>query len=125
MKTSLDPRHRRRAHLIQQLFASSFVNRPYPPVADIWSHLPEIDPVISESAPEWPLAKLNPIDLAVLRLAVFELLIDKQAPFKVIIDEAIELAKLYGSDSAARFINGVLGSLAAREDELVRELAQA
>lgn len=111
MKTSLDPRHRRRAQLVQQLFASSFVNRPQPIIADIWSRLSEIDPVIAQSAPEWPLAKLNPIDLAILRLAVFELIIDKQAPFKVIIDEAIELAKEFGSSSSPAFINGALGAI--------------
>lgn len=80
-------------------------------ITPIWESLPKIDPLIETAAPEWPLPKLNPIDLAILRLATFELLIDKKAPLKVIIDEAIELAKEFGSSGSPAFINGALGKI--------------
>lgn len=111
MKTASDPRHRRRARLVQQLYASQLQKQPDPAISDIWVCLDQIDPLISEAAPEWPLEKLNPIDLAILRLAVYELVVDKQAPYKVIIDEAIELAKEFGSATSPGFINGALGKI--------------
>lgn len=111
MKTATDPRHRRRITLIQHLFSSSFQHRPDPLVKSIWEKLPQLDPLISAAAPEWPLDKLNPIDLAILRLATYELMVDRQAPFKVIIDEAVELAKQFGSQNSPAFINGALGQL--------------
>lgn len=70
-----------------------------------------IDQNITESAPEWPLERINKIDLAILRLAIFELLIQKKEPPKVIIDEAVELSKEFGSESSASFVNGVLGNI--------------
>ncbi|HBC72634.1 MAG: N utilization substance protein B-like protein [Candidatus Amesbacteria bacterium GW2011_GWB1_47_19] len=111
MKTATDPRHRRRAKLVQHLFSSAFQHQPDSAVKYIWSHLPAIDPLITRAAPEWPLDKLNPIDLAILRLAVYELTIDKQVPFRVIIDEAIELAKEFGGPGSPAFINGALGQI--------------
>jgi len=111
MKTASDPRHKQRGKFVQHLFASAFQNKPDPEIAHIWAKLDQIDPQIATSAPEWPLNKLNPIDLAILRLAIYELAIDKQAPYKVIIDEAIELAKQYGGPGSPAFINGALGKL--------------
>ena len=111
MKTRSDPRHQRRTKIIQHLFSSSFQNKPDPLVTDLWKQLPQIDPLIAAAAPEWPIDKLNPIDLAILRLAVYELTVDKKAPYKVIIDEAIELAKEFGSSNSPKFINGALGKL--------------
>ena len=111
MKTASDPRHKKREELMQALFAASFQNRPSPAIRQIWDKLSEVDPTITQAAPEWPLDKLNPIDLAILRLAAFELLIDKATPFKVIIDEAVELAKQYGGSNSSSFINGVLGTI--------------
>jgi len=93
------------------LFSSSFVKKPDSSVTHIWSHLEELDPVISQSAPEWPLDKLNPIDLAILRLAAYELIVDKSVPYKVVVDEAVELSKEYGSSNSPGFINGALGNL--------------
>lgn len=113
MKTASDPRHLHRVKLVQQLFASSFQKSSSPDIDHIWSRLPDIDPAISQAAPEWPLEKLNPIDLAILRLAVYELLIDKSIPYKVIIDEAVELAKQFGGSSSPAFINGALGKITA------------
>ncbi len=74
----------------------------------------EVDLLLEESAPEWPINELAVIDRNILRLSVWELLIWGETPLKVAINEAVELAKRYGSDSAPRFVNGVLGTLAGR-----------
>ncbi len=92
-------------------------------VEGVRRHAWHLDLLIQKHAPEWPLDQMAIIDRNVLRLAIWEFAIDRTTPLKVAINEAIELAKLYGSDSAARFVNGVLGTLAAKEDDLVRELA--
>jgi N utilization substance protein B len=85
----------------------------------------ELDVLIQKHAPEWPMDQMAIIDRNILRMAIWEFGIDRTTPIKVAINEAIELAKLFGSDSAARFVNGVLGSLAAKQDDLIRELAQS
>jgi transcription antitermination factor NusB len=114
MKTAKDPRHLERIHTMQQLFASEFPN-PNPPenhkTAQIIENLNQIDELIKLAAPTWPIEKINKIDLAILRQAVYELTIESKAPPKVVVDEAVELAKEYGSDSSASFINGALGKL--------------
>lgn len=71
-----------------------------------------LDSMIQQFAPEWPIDQMAPIERNILRMALFEFSVDGQTPIKVAINEAVELAKLFGSDSAPRFINGVLGSLA-------------
>lgn len=71
----------------------------------------EIDQLIESSAPAWPLSKINKTDLAILRLSVFELIMERDEPYKVVIDEAVELAKEFGSESSSSFVNGVLGKL--------------
>lgn len=111
MKTASDPRHLKRIKLMQQLFAASFRTKPDFSVKNIWEKLDVIDPLIAKAAPEWPLDRINPTDLAILRLAIWELVIDKTTPLRVIIDESIELAKEFGSDNSPAFVNGVLGSL--------------
>ncbi len=73
-------------------------------------NLDRIDSLLSQAAPERPVANINKVDLAILRLSVFEWL-DKQTPPKVLINEAIELGKKYGSDNSSRFLNGVLGKV--------------
>lgn len=109
MKTASDPRHRQRIKLMQHLYSSHVQKQPDSVISHIWPHLSVIDPVIIEIAPEWPLEKLNPIDLSILRLALYELTIDRQAPYRVIIDEAIELAKQFGGQNSPNFVNGALG----------------
>ena len=84
-----------------------------------------IDTLITRYAPEWPLEQMAIIDRNVLRIAIFEFLVDSDTPVKVAINEAVELAKVYGSDSAPRFINGVLGTLADKIPELRQELTSA
>jgi N utilization substance protein B len=87
-------------------------------VLGIIPHKSDLDNFISQHAPEWPLNQVAIIDLNILRIALWEFAFDTQTPLKVAINEAIELAKLYGSDSSARFVNGVLGGLANRQDEI-------
>jgi transcription antitermination protein NusB len=84
-----------------------------------------LDILIQKHAPEWPLDQMAIVDRNILRMAIWEFAVDRSTPIKVAINEAIELAKLFGSDSAARFINGVLGSLAAKEDQLLQDLSQS
>jgi N utilization substance protein B len=112
MKTSLDPRHKRRQRLIQDLFSVEFhkqhVNQD---VNKIMEQKDMLDKKITEAAPDYPVAKINKIDLAILRLGVYELLIEQKEPSNVIIDESVELAKEYGNDTSPAFINGVLGHI--------------
>ena len=77
-----------------------------------------MDEVIAHNAPEWPFDQLAAIDRNILRISVWEFAISGITPLKVAINEAVELAKLYGSDSTPRFVNGVLGSLAERENDI-------
>ncbi len=71
----------------------------------------EIDRHIRKFAPAWPVEQLSVVDRNILRLAIFEILLDNDMPVKVAINEAVELAKMFGSDSSSRFVNGVLGSV--------------
>lgn len=113
MKTKSDPRHQHRIHLMQQLFSWDFQSskKPEAALALIIANLSELDLNITQAAPAWPINQINKIDLAILRLAAYELLLEKTTPPKVIIDEAVELAKEYGGESSPSFVNGVLGKL--------------
>lgn len=82
-------------------------------LAGATEHKDALDAAITESAPGWPLDQVAPIDSSILRLASFEVLYG-DSPTKVAINEAVELAKRYGSDSSPRFVNGVLGAIARR-----------
>lgn len=86
----------------------------------ILEKLPDIDQKIQAAAPEWPIDKISKIDLAVLRLAVWELLFEAKEPPKVIIDEAVELSKSYGNEHSGKFVNGVLGTIVG-ESAMVKE----
>jgi len=115
-QSSQDPRHQRRITLMQQLFAWSFNNKAVvttPDFDSLVAELPQIDADIQLVAPERPLTDINKIDLAILRLIVFESKHHK-TPFKVLIDEGVELAKTYGAENSAKFINGVLAKLLAQ-----------
>lgn len=111
MKTSTDPRHKNRILKVQALYSYSFQTKSPKNIAPIISALPSLDSLISTAAPEWPLDNINRIDLAILRVATFELLHDHELPPKVAIDEAVEIAKTYGSDHSPAFVNGVLGNI--------------
>ena len=71
----------------------------------------EIDGIISRLAPSWPMHQLPVVDRSLLRLAVFEMIVERLSPPKVVINETVELAKLFGGDNSPKFINGVLGSV--------------
>lgn len=81
-----------------------------------------LDAFIAEHAPEWPLDQVAIIDRNILRIALWEFAVYSKTPIKVAINEAVELAKMYGSDSSPRFVNGVLGSLANRQNEIQQAL---
>lgn len=117
MKTSHDPRHQKRIRLMQSLFSYEFESGQAvaEEAKDIIANIESIDRTISKCAPDRPLKDINKIDLAILRLCVYELLFKKEAPYKVIIDEGVELGKEYGSDSSSSFINGVLGQVVSSE----------
>ena len=82
----------------------------------------ELDDFIAQQAPEWPLDQVATIDRNIIRVALWEFAVSASTPIKVAINEAIELAKLFGSDSTPRFVNGVLGSLATRQNEIQQAL---
>lgn len=101
---------------MQDLFTWDFGSGENPRTKEgeeIVKNLQLINKEIEGSAPEWPLNQINRIDLAILRLAIFELIIENTTPFKVVVDESVELAKEFGSESSPSFINGVLGKVIA------------
>lgn len=133
MKESFDPRHAARIVALQTLFEWSFnstdldeiiardANELDVPSIDldltnflvkgVSSNLDAIDQIIIGAAPEWPIEQIAKIDLAALRIAIFELYIARSVPPKVAIDESIELGKEYGGENSGKFINGVLGTV--------------
>jgi len=112
MKVKKDPRHIKRVQALKALFAQSFLEQANTPqlAKNVLKHKDVLDKIINKSAPTWPIEKLNRMDLAILRLAVYELLYKTKTPPKVVIDEAVELAKEYGSDTSPSFVNGALGA---------------
>jgi len=84
-----------------------------------------LDLLIARYAPEWPLDQIAAIDRNILRIALWEFAVLRETPIKVAINEAVELAKLYGSDSAPRFVNGVLGALADHHHEIQQAISKA
>jgi transcription antitermination protein NusB len=95
----------------QREFSRQIIFGVYP----IISHL---DLLIAQHAPEWPLDQVASIDRNIIRISLWEFAVEECTPIKVAINEAIELSKVYGSESTPRFVNGVLGSLASRQNEI-------
>ena len=91
-------------------------------VKGVWPIAQQLDLFIAEHAPEWPLDQVAIIDLNIIRIALWEFAVNGETPIKVAINEAVELAKNFGSDSSPRFVNGVLGSLASRQNEIRQAL---
>lgn len=112
MKSARDPRHQRRRLAVQELFATSFHTQDASSdlAKMVWSQASSLDEQIAKAAPQWPIDKLNKVDLAILRLAVYEIRAGETPP-KVAIDEAVELAKEFGGESSPSFVNGVLGTI--------------
>ena len=79
-------------------------------VSGVIQNKEKIDLNLQSLAPAWPIKQIAVVDRNILRLAIFEILLDNKVPVKVAINEAVELAKAFGSDNSSRFINGVLGS---------------
>ena len=77
----------------------------------IFANAAEIDKIISEFAPGWPISQMAVVDRNILRMAVYEIMVSQETPPRVAVNEAVELAKAFGAESAPRFINGVLGSV--------------
>lgn len=120
----MDPRHQRRVELLQDLFACTFTPQTLElslasrkdTLGEILRELDQLDALITQAAPERPLTDINKVDLAILRLIVFESRHTK-TPKKVLIDEGIELAKEFGSESSSRFVNGALAKLLLESEE--------
>lgn len=128
-------RHQARALAMQMLFEADFVDNPAHeilirrlsegPVPDevavyarelfrgAWQRRVELDDIIARTAPSWPLDQMARVDRNILRLALYEMLESSEVPLRAVINEAVELAKEYGSDASSRFVNGVLGTVAA------------
>jgi N utilization substance protein B len=143
----MKPRTRARSLALQVLYEVDIANHPpgeifklrleeSPLTADlaefarqiIFGILPltqTLDQLIAKYAPEWPLDQIAAIDRNILRMALWEFAVSGETPLKVAINEAVELAKLYGSDSAPRFVNGVLGALADRQNEIQQALQKS
>ncbi len=111
----MDPRHELRIKIIQQLFALSYLKSKdqlvHSKTKQIINSITKINILIKKYAPKYPLDKIAKVDLAILQLAVFELKFEKKQPAKVIIDEAVELAKELGSNKAYAFVNAVMGQI--------------
>ena len=82
-------------------------------VSGVIQNRERIDHNIENFAPAWPIKQMPVVDRNILRLAIFEILVDNKVPVKVAINEAVELAKKFGGDNSPRFVNGVLGSVSA------------
>lgn len=110
----IDSRHARRIQKVQELYAT-LINPPNRRIsssnADILKHADELDQKIATAAPKYTIEKIAPVDRAILRLAVYELTVEKKEPPKVIINEAINLAKELAGEKSPGFINAVLGKI--------------
>ena len=130
---STDPRRKSRVLALQSLFAADIRGKTAEPSLECLAEedpLPiqveefalrllhgvasahsALDDIIQRYAPAWPVGQLSPVDRNILRISLFELLHSPETPPKTAINEAIELAKMFGSESSGRFVNGVLGSV--------------
>ena len=112
-------------HSVELVAAQRLEEKPLPAegeaflwqlVKGVLEHCQDLDRIIENIATDWPLEQMAIVDRNILRIAIYEITVDRQTPVKVAINEAVELAKLFGSDSSRRFVNGVLGTLVSRRD---------
>lgn len=110
-------------HDPETVLTERFADKELPPEGEAFAralvmgaleHRPEIDCLIERVAPEWPVEQIAGVDRAILRLAIYEIVFSGETSPKVAINEAVELAKIFGSDSSRRFVNGALGALVAQ-----------
>ncbi len=111
--TDHDPREVLQRHLSQRQFDAAVQSFAWLLLEGVLEHRDEIDLLIAEAAPNWPLEQVARVDVNILRIAIFELCFagDDHIPVKAAINEAVELAKRFGSGSSRRFVNGVLGTV--------------
>ncbi|HLF75617.1 MAG TPA: transcription antitermination factor NusB [Anaerolineales bacterium] len=143
----MKPRTRARSLALQVLYEVDIANHPPAevlkarleenPISDelsdfarriIFGVLPlthNLDQLIAKYAPEWPFDQVAAIDRNILRIALWEFAVFHETPIKVAINEAVELAKMFGSDSTPRFVNGVLGALADHQHEIKQTIQKA
>ncbi len=109
-------------HPVEEVLDQRMAEKPLTPegaaflramVSGVLAHRAQLDDQIARHASDWPVDQMAVVDHSILRLAVWEFTIGRQTPVKVAINEAVELAKEFGSESAPRFVNGVLGAIAA------------
>ena len=134
-RTFAEQRHQARAVAMQVMFEADFSGKPLDEILErrvaeevlgdeaasyaqdlvlgAWEHRDEHDEMIARAAPSWPLRQMPGVDRNILRLALYEMRYGKGVPMKAAINEAVELAKEFGSDASSRFVNGVLGTVAA------------
>ncbi|MBX4187372.1 MAG: transcription antitermination factor NusB, partial [Candidatus Doudnabacteria bacterium] len=93
-------------------------------IKGVEKNLSEIDQIIVQTAPEWPLDQITIIDRSILRLGIYELMFAKEVPPKVAINEAVELGKAFGGESSGKFVNGVLGTLYKQLPEAERKTGE-
>ena len=98
----------------QMMLADGFRQFAERLVDGVLAHRDELDTLIAAIAPAWPVAQLPRVDLNILRLALYELLYSTDVPIGAVINEAVELAKRYGSENSGKFVNGALGTVAGR-----------
>jgi len=118
--TDHDPKFALSARLENRALPESAYNFALSLVLGVHSYKSYLDFVVGELAPEWPIDQIAAVDRNVLRVAIYELLFEPQTPPKVAINEAVELAKLFGGESSPRFVNGVLGSLVSQDREKIK-----
>jgi len=102
--------HQQRVERVQALFAYGFDPTQSEKIGDVIVHLPEIDALIAKYATERPIDQINKLDLAILRIAVFEWVYEQQEP-GILIDEAITIAKEYSGESSGKFVHAVIDSI--------------
>lgn len=114
----MDRRHLRRQKIVQDLFATMFAHENTPDdneyhekTLEILKHTDEIDTRVTHYAQKYDAENIAKVDLAILRLSIYELLYEKKVPPKVIINEAVELAKELGSEKSPAFVNAILGKI--------------
>ena len=112
-------------HIEERHLQPKVVEYAHELVMGVCDHLADIDAHIQSAAREWPLEQMARIDKNILRLAIYEILFNNTVPAKAAINEAVELAKLFGSNTSGRFINGVLGTIFNRAQQLPTPIAES
>ena len=109
----MDPRHEQRIKIIQELYGESYVSQPslQEKTKKIIKLSKSLNEQIHKFAPKFPVEKIAKVDLAILQLSIYELTVEKKEPPKVIINEAVELARELGGDKTYSFVNAVLGKI--------------